>query len=316
MKLDYNILWLDDKINSVVLEDYQDEIDSLKEYIESLGFVSHIDFVSTEEQLFSKLDDNNEYDLIMTDYHLDKTGKNTRNGDEIIKSIREKNIYTEIMFYSAQGEVKDTDRLDRITFFESFKVVGEDHYEKIFNKAKELIALTVRKFQHIVTMRGMIMHETSSLDVEMVEIIKKAFENVQINFDDVSSTIYEDLLKLFSTKSKFVEDCKNKNNFRKLTKDNFVFSAIYKIQTLSQILTQLGLDDFSQDYDTEINAIRNKLAHAVLEKDENGREFFKHKDDGIDFNEDFCIQIRQNIIKHKGNLDNLLKVLVNKNSKS
>lgn len=309
MKLNYKILWLDDKIKTVVQEDYQDEIDGLKDYIESLGFIANIDFVSTENDLFAKLDEDPEYDLIMTDYHLDQTTKNTRNGDKIIKSIREKDIFTEIMFYSAQGEVKDTDRLDRITFFESFRVVGEDHYEKIFQKAKELIELTVRKFQHIVTMRGMIMHETSSLDVEMIEIIKKAFENKKIDFNDVSSEIYNDLIKLFSSKSKFVQECKRKDNFKKLTKDNFVFSAKYKIQTLSKILTQLKLEDFSEDYDTQINGIRNKLAHAVLEKDENGREYFKHKEEGIDFDEEFCIQIRKDIIKHKKNLERLKETI-------
>ena len=120
MKLDYKILWLDDKIKSVVLTDYEDDIEDLKDYIKSLGFKETIDFVRTEDELFSKLDEVREYDLILTDYHLDEIKGNTRNGDDIIKTIRERDIFTEIMFYSAQGEVKDTDRLDRITFFESF----------------------------------------------------------------------------------------------------------------------------------------------------------------------------------------------------
>ena len=66
------------------------------------------------------------------------------------------------------------------------------------------------------------------------------------------------------------------------------------------------------DYENEIISIRNKFAHAVLETDKNGRAFFKHKEDGLDFNEDFCKVIRENIIKHKTNLDNLKATLVNK----
>jgi len=305
MKIDYKILWLDDKIESVVLLDYQGDIEELRDYIKLLGFKETIDFVRTEKDLFDKLDENIEYDLIMTDYHLDEIKGNTRNGDDIIKTIRERDIFTEIMFYSAQGEVKDTDRLDRITFFESYRVLGDDHYEKIFRKAKELIELTVRKFQNIVAMRGMIMHETSSLDVEMIEIIKKSLKNDSINFEEVSVSIYDQLIELFTQKTEFVQECKRKKNFNQLTKDTFVYSAKYKILTLSKILEDLKIADFSIEYDSEINSIRNKFAHAVLEKDDNGREFFKHKEDGIDFNEELCKVIRENILKHKSNLDEL-----------
>ena len=48
------------------------------------------------------------------------------------------------------------------------------------------------------------------------------------------------------------------------------------------------------------------FAHAILEKDEKtGREYFKHSEDGITFDEDFCKTIRKNINKHKQNLDDL-----------
>lgn len=73
MKLEYKILWLDDKIESVVIPDYEDDIKELKAYVKSLGFKETIDMVRTEEELFAKLDEVGEYDLIMTDYHLDET---------------------------------------------------------------------------------------------------------------------------------------------------------------------------------------------------------------------------------------------------
>ena len=87
---------------------------------------------------------------------------------------------------------------------------------------------------------------------------------------------------------------------------HFLFSADYKIEALSKILQSLKIKDFSSDYKTEIITIRNKFAHAILEKDEKtGREYFKHGEDGITFDEDFCKTIRKNINKHKQNLDDL-----------
>lgn len=298
MKIEYKILWLDDKIKSVILTDYEDEINNLKDFIKSLGFKETIDFVRTEDELFSKLDIASDYDLIMTDYHLDEIKGNSRNGDDIIKTIREKDIFTEIMFYSAQGAVKDTDRLDRITFFESFRVLGDDHYEKIFNKAKELIELTVRKFQNIIAMRGMIMHETSSLDVEMESILQNIIKNSE-NPIDIISVIKKKYKKSNEDFNKTIDKIDDTDTILRM------IGASQRCRAIIRNLSNGEIKAIMTDYDSEINSIRNKFAHAVLEKDENGREFFKHKEEGIDFNEELCKVIRQSIIKHKSNLDKL-----------
>ncbi|WP_350292375.1 hypothetical protein [uncultured Croceitalea sp.] len=309
MKLDYKILWLDDKIKSVVLADYQDEIEDLKEYIKSLGFKETIDFVRTEEELFSKLDEAGEYDLIMTDYHLDETKGNTRNGDDIIKTIRERDIFTEIMFYSAQGEVKDTDRLDRITFFESFRVLGDDHYEKIFRKAKELIELTVRKFQNIVTMRGMIMHETSILDEFCFELVSDYL--AKTDSEKVKESLFDEIISFY--KRKFEEVSKYKKNGRldKVLNDPLLFSFSQRANTLKSIIEEVKFDDFIEDFKQSVIKIRNQFAHSVLEVNAEGIEIFRNKSEDITFDAELCKQIRLDIIKHKENLDKL-KVDLNK----
>lgn len=303
MKLDYKILWLDDKIKSVVLTDYEDDIEDLKEYIKSLGFKEAIDFVRTEEELFSKLDEKGEYDLIMTDYHLDETKGNTRNGDDIIKTIRERDISTEIMFYSAQGEVKDTDRLDRITFFESFRVLGDDHYEKIFRKAKELIELTVRKFQNIVAMRGMIMHETSILDEFCFELISNYL--AKTDSKHVKDSIFEEIISFY--KRKFEEVSKYNKNGRidKVLHDPLLFSFSQRANTLESIVGEVGFDNFITDFKKSVIKIRNQFAHSVLEVNEDGIEVFRNKSENIVFDEHLCKQIRIDILKHKVNLDSL-----------
>jgi len=304
MKLDYKILWLDDKIESVVLTDYEDDIVELKTYVKSLGFNETIDFVRTEEQLFDKLSEVGEYDLIMTDYHLDETKSLKRNGDDIIKTIREKDIYTEIMFYSAQGEVKDTDRLDRITFFESYKVLGDDHYEKIFRKAKELIELTVRKFQNIVAMRGMIMHETSEIDSEMLEIVTDFIRAT--NSPEVKNRIYDELIGFHSRKLDDSQKFRKNDRIDKILKDPLLISSSQRANAIEEIIKLVGIDNFIDNLRIDIIKVRNDFAHAVYIKDKDtGREYFVDKQDGTDFNEEVCKNIRINIIKHKNNLESL-----------
>ena len=66
---------------------------------------------------------------------------------------------------------------------------------------------------------------------------------------------------------------------------------------------------FINDFKAEIINIRNQFAHAVLDIDENGREFFRNKAEGITFDDELCKKIRSNINKHKINLDKLIEKL-------
>ncbi len=296
MKLEYKILWLDDKIQDFIDDEVIEEVEN---YLIELNFVPKIYTVKNSTEFFKYLD--NSYDLILTDFHM-----NDINGDEVIEKLRgeEYSVMTEVLFYTAKADLKDTQKISRISFLETNSLSGT-HIENVIEKTTKLINLTIKKFQHIVAMRGMIMHETSSLDAQMLEIIKKTIKDKNIDFSELSEQIFDSLLALFESKIKFIkEDCKEKNNFKRLTKDTFVYSSKYKIDTLSQIITQLGLVDFSKEYQDEIISIRNKFAHAILEKEE-GREFFKYKEEGITFDEEYCKKIRKNIIKHKGNLDTL-----------
>jgi hypothetical protein len=300
MKLDYKILWLDDKIDVITEERYDREIYT---HINELGFNPIIIPVQNEFDFFDKLDDS--FDLILTDYHLNDDGNKTRNGDLIIAEVRNtKNVFTEIMFYSAQGDATGKVDLDRITFVDTKRMVGNNHYEKLISKAIKLIDLTIKKFQHIVAMRGMIMNETSTLDMQMLDIIKLSLKSKDISFDELAPKIYDELNELYNSKNKFVNECREAGKFIALTKDNFVFSADYKIKTLGQILGSLNIKDFSEEYKEEINSMRNKFAHAVLLRDEKtGREYFKHGESGLTFDEDLCKKIRTDIIKHRKNFN-------------
>lgn len=306
MKLDYKILWLDDKMDVIIEGLYDNEI---RDYLIDQGFNPIIETVKNEKDFFAKLDDS--FDLILTDYHLNESKGIARNGDTIIKEVRDASVFTEIMFYSAQGEVVDTIKMDRITFVDTRKSTIRDHNAAVIDRAKKLISLTIKKFQHIVSMRGMIMNETSSLDMQMLDIIGRALKSDLVNFDELAPKIYDELNELYSQKNRFVNECRETGKFKELTKDSFVFSSEYKIMTLGQILIGLKVDDFSSEYKEEINSIRNKFAHAVLLKDEAGREYFKHGQSGLTFDENLCRKIRKDINKHRINFDNVLKKISN-----
>lgn len=295
MKLDYKILWLDDKMDDILKDQYDKDIEN---HLFELGFNPIIIAVKNEIDFFKNLDDT--FDLILTDYHLNDTTNNTRDGDLIIKEVRDKNsIFTEIMFYSAQGEVIDTVKLDRITFVDTRKSTIRNHNEAVIDRAVKLIDLTIKKFQHIVAMRGMIMNETSSLDVEMQNLLLTIIG--QKGVDNVIPTI----------KSKYIESNSEFNDAMIGIDDTDLIllkiGATHRWRAVVRNLEKGDNKNTFNDYEKEIISIRNQFAHAILHKDEQGRDYFKHGKSGLVFNEELCKKIRMDIIKHRQNFVDTFK---------
>lgn len=301
MQIEYKILWLDDQIDSFIEDEYIEEI---KNYLDDNGFEAIIETSARPSDFFEKLDTS--YDLILTDYHM---GMGEMNGDEVVKKIRdESKIFAEILFYTAKADLQDTRKIDRISFLET-NSSGMTHEKAVIAKIKLLIDLTIHKFHDIVVMRGMIMNETSDMDNQKLGMIRKYIDDSDTEkTEDLKLEILEQINTHFSRK---LTDVNGKwktepSGLKKLIKDDFVFSAEYKIKALAWILNDLSLNDFSEEYQEEIIRIRNKFAHAKLLTDsETGRKYFQHGETGITFDESLCKAIRTNIKKHKANLRSL-----------
>lgn len=290
MKLEYKILWLDDNIDAFIDDEHVKDIDK---YISDQGFDTKIHTKSNNEEFFNTLDDT--YDLILTDYHMDGL-----NGDEVVKKIRENSIFTEILFYTAKADLTDTQKLDRISFLET----TTEHEEEVVKKAKELVDLTIKKFQDIIAMRGMVMSETSSLDVQKIEILESYIDSKSTNeLKNLHDNIFSKIKLSVDEKCKKYKRLVDKDDgLKKLMKDRVLFSSSRKIEALSFILQELEMDDFSEKYKDEIINPRNQFAHAkFIEK--NGDKFFEESKVRLD--SEYFKQVRINILKHKVNLNNL-----------
>ena len=303
MKLTYKILWLDDNIGSFIEDEYIDEISN---YLKDRGFVPEILPIDNEQEFFNKLDDT--YDIILTDYHLaDESQEMTRNGDKIVEEIRSKHIDTEILFYSAKADLTDAPKIDRISFLETSKSQMA-HHEALKEAIIKLINLTIRKFDSIISMRGMIMNETATIDGEVFNIILLYLNH----FDEDSSQILQICQRLqrnFIRKLKFIEKNIKNEKYEKILQDPVVFGASSRATTLHGILNKLGSNNFAEDYKTEIIQFRNQFAHAKLVLNNDGVQVFEAKKGNTVFDNDLCYGIRRDLIKHLKNLDDLKKTL-------
>lgn len=299
MKLEYKILWLDDNKKAIEEDSYSSEIE---EHLREKAFIPEIVLVDHKDEFFRNLD-SVDFDLILTDFNLNDTDT----GDKIIQQVRNRSIFTEIMFYSAQSEIKNTINLDRITFLDTSKTTSKNHYQDVIEKAISLIDLTIKKFENIVVMRGMIMQETSSLDTIIKSIVVKYLETLD---DNNKQNLLEDILtnieKNATEKYKKVKS----NKINDVLKDNILFDSSQKIKALGKILTKLKLTDFSDSYTNDIIRNRNKLAHVELTKNEQDKYCFKLKNDEIIFDEKFCQNMRKNLIDYREKIESLQKQIM------
>jgi len=299
MKIDYNIIWVDDKIDT---KPFQGVVKKITSFLSDQFFNVTILEAEDLEEFKEKYNQEIEFDLVITDLNL-----NNSKGNDVIDFVRlEKNVLTEVFFYSANNEVNNTglENSSRITFF---KLDDHNSYNSLQNKLEEVISLTIAKFQHIIAMRGMIMHETSSLDLQMDRIVKEQIKNPNLKeaLAPALVDIFNNIIENANEKSKKA----NSKNLKYILRDNVLFNASQKVFALGAILDVIGEENFASEYSDEIILIRNQFAHSELQIDESGNEYFKLKGEDICFDTDFCKKIRENIIKHKSNLDRLNKNL-------
>lgn len=309
MKLKYNILWLDDQIDEFIEDGF---VNQLAQYLEEEGFEPNIEPISNVVDFFSKLSDS--WDLILTDYNM--SGKN---GAQVIAEVRSQLIYTEILFYTAQQQWEDTGKIDRISFVQTVGDVSGTHHEIVTREAKRLISLMVKKFHDIVVMRGMIMHETSFLDAQINSLVQAYLEcGSKGNCEEcdnkgmctpIIDVVVPQMESQFEEKLKLIK----KRNFKKIRKDNFLYSADYKRIILGELLKKHGLYDFSSEYRDDILSVRNKFAHAILLFDEHGQLYFENKAEHLKFDDALCRKIRKDIRKYKELIDEAERVILSKN---
>lgn len=165
MRLDYSILWIED--NSEFIESICDDIG---EHIKECGFVPHI-------KIYNSIDDKDlaalngkEYDLMLIDYQLASVGGEfIDNGKDVIRKIRERKVYTNILFYSSDyKKIKDMVGLDGV-FIRNRDILSLEQISELYG----IIDFLMEGGIDINVMRGIVMSEVAEIDMIIWNIIKK-----------------------------------------------------------------------------------------------------------------------------------------------
>lgn len=305
MKLEYNILWIDNDI-----QEYIDngEVSNLKTYLEELGFEPNIVTVEDEAELDNFIY-NFKYDLIISDFNLNAT-----TGDKIIEKIRdEKGFSTEILFYTAKSNFRDDPEVkERLAFMD--RITFHSNRDTFLDKVEKLIRLTLDKLLELNATRGLITAATSELDVEIEEIVMQLVVKHNKSTDDLTQIVTD---KAYTPLQKRLENFwNNYNDFQSYFPR---IDAVKKWETFRDLLKPLNTQaeiktflDNNKTYQDQVIKIRNQFAHAKA-IDDNGTLKLKGQVEGQDFEftEQSCVEIRKNLINHKRNIETLKQALNN-----
>ncbi len=301
MGLTYKILWVDDQIEGLIDLGLKDKLEI---YLTDLGFIPTIKCFEDTESAKEELE-TTKYDLILSDFNID----DGENGDVLIKKIRDGDIFTEVLFYSAQtnfSRVVQNLSVDRVSLL---SIAGQATYLRLEQKAKWLIDQTIVKLQEIENLRGLVMSETSHLDSMVEDILAAYFQSGSPNVNALRKNV---LGKIKSSA---------KSNFRKAEKlaeesdldliKSRLFDASKKARSIKDLIKieaikhEYQFNDFFESYKRDVLDIRNKLAHAKAQTN-NGQEYLIIDNENQEvFDQQKVVQIRKNLLHY----DQFLKEL-------
>ncbi len=299
MKIKYHILWVEDEPSW-----YETTLQLFKETLADDGFElisERKDNIQQIRELIAQ-DGLKKFDMLIIDFTL----KDSEKGDYIIKLISENDIYTDVLFYSSAP-----DKVKESMFKNGLEGVYTADRKDIEVKFNAVFKTTIKKIQEINAMRGLIMGETSELDVEIEDLVMLLVERYNKSDEDLRQIINEKVfLKLESNVKNFWTNYDTfKNYFPKI-------DAVKKWEILRDLLkplksTNSDIKTFLENnktYQDQVITIRNQFAH-VKPVDKNGVLVLEGKEK-IVFTDEICVQIRKDLIAHKQYLEELKAIIL------
>ncbi len=286
MNLVYSILWFDD--DSEFFDSI--DLDPIKEEIASWGFIPKIDPVFSAGAFNSHVPFD-KYDLIVVDFRLEGMPE----GDAFIAKVREHDVYTEIIFYSANPASDLWQSISKRKLEGIFVTNKSGIPQKIIRVARQ----SVRKVLDLENMRGIVMSEVGDLDALLEMIFIRAMDGIPQNKkDDVFKRFHENADKQAKDFQEALSEFQANPSIEALLKlcdSDKRWQNFMRVKSHHALLKEKNYGDYSK----EILWPRNCLAHGVPARQGDGTCVFRFRDKEFNFNDDIGRSLRQKILEYK-----------------
>lgn len=288
MKLEFKMLWFDN--DPELFDSLSDEIEDMKQTIMGWGLIPDIHLISDPIE-FSTWKPFDEIDLVVVDFNLEQHGK----GQDFIHAIRSKQVFTEVIFYSAQAASELWDAV-REKQLEGVYIANKDN---VVPRIKVIGQHTLRKVLDLANMRGIVMAEVGDLDILLGEILTLALNGVPVEVQkEVFERFHEDASRGVTSQQQGLTDFAQAPSIEgllALCDSDKRWSNFNRIKKRHEFLKSCSFGN----YQLEVLKPRNFLAHGIPEKRDDGTLRFTYRDASYDFNDHVSERLRKTIIQYR-----------------
>lgn len=207
----------------------------------------------------------NQYDLLIIDYALSGI-----TGDEIIRKLRFKNIYTDVVFYSSEfqtmrAEMQHTDHLDGVFFADRDDLTGV---------VDRVIKKNLHREYDIANIRGLIMDNSSEFDyicrITSIALYELLTPKKQNEIEEAARKFVTEANLRSSKNFKELEGKQGRAYVKKAIESvEYIMNNKDRYQLMTMILREFDFaseieENFADQYDEAVIKPRNKLAHSKL----------------------------------------------------
>ena len=209
------------------------------------------------------------YDLILMDYKL---ASGSPSGDQIIQSIREKQILTDVLFYSADYDAMIESFKQRLPEVDGVYLAKRD-VNLFSDKVGMLISKIVQRSEDIVNLRGMVLEATSFFEAKVQSFLDDLWKELDLIEQEKLNKLFKTKIldhRLHDSEDKIKKFDKKKFDVPKANKKGyFMNEKLALIDAFSEenrndvISTSIGkgIKDF---YMEKLGRYRNKLGHVEV----------------------------------------------------
>jgi hypothetical protein len=305
MRLDFNVLWVDDQPGAI-----QAQITRIAGYMKEQGFQFNPTLCHSMAELENQLNEDvfvDEVDMVLVDWDL---GAGAR-GQDAIERIREQIRYKDVVFYSAQTAPNVLMDLVRENDLEGVYCCTRTD---LVNEVEGVFDSLIKKVLDLDHTRGIVMGATSDVD----HMVNECLGTIHASLDDngkkqfiaTALAAVEKKLKEFT---KLGDKLKNESDIAVFYKAHMLFTSMERLKLLKGALKVGGSHDNPGahasvvKYMEEVVPERNDLGHVVLVPE--GKPTLVVNAEGKQVSLDDMRVLRCTILEVRGEFRGLLKTL-------
>ncbi len=262
MRLDFNVLWVDDQPRAIDAQRI-----AIKNRMEDEGFEFKPTLCTSLKDLQDQVTDavfDDQVDLILVDWNL---GGEDR-GEAAILQIREKIRFKDVIFYSGENNAK---KLRQLAFDNNLEGVFCSSREDLVDEVIGVFDSLVKKVLDLDHTRGIVMGATSDIDYMIRDCIEAMFEKISSEHRDKMAAKTLAVVEERLTKSQNqLSNLKANPQVSAMFKAHNIVTANDWLRTLKRVISLAEFNELSEmdgvltEYMNDVVPKRNSLGHQVL----------------------------------------------------